>query len=208
MRLGTVRIGNPAAALVATLVAGSLLVAFPAQTAPAVAYRVDGARSSAGFTMKATLHTVEGKAGAVSGEFTLPSPPGPDGFAVTGRIAIASKTLDTGNGSRDKRMRTEILSVERFPEIVFVPSAVVGKFESFLPGSTAKVDLKGDLTIHGVTRPATIALTATFNEGGLVADGTTSISFLDFGVPDPSNFFLRVNPNLTVTFHLEARVRE
>ena len=169
-----------------------------------VSYRVDPVHSRVIFEMKATLHTVEGKTSAVSGTFTRSAAPSADGFAVGGRIVIAARTLDTGNGTRDKRMRSESLAVDQFPEIVFVPSRATGSVASFTPGSTAKFKLEGSLAVRGVTKPVSLDVTARFAEQGISADGTTTMSFLDFGVPDPSNFFLRVKPNLTIKVHVEG----
>jgi polyisoprenoid-binding protein YceI len=170
-----------------------------------VRYAVDGNRSSAGFSLEATLHTVHGRTGSVAGGFTRPEQPAPGGFPVEGRIVVDARSLDSGNGTRDRRMRGEILAVDRYPEIVFVPTGASGTIASFAPGTSATFDLMGNLTIRGVTRPVTLAVSASFTEGGLVADGKGTILFRDFGVPDPSNFLLRVKPELELSFHLEAR---
>ena len=171
-----------------------------------VTYQVDPARSSVRFALPATLHTVEGKTTSVSGSFTRPAAAtSGDAFEVTGRITIAARTLDTGNGSRDKRMRAESLAVDTYPEIVFVPSRGVGKNVTFAPGSKSAFTLEGKLTVRGVTKPVSIETSASFTESGMAADGKTQLTFADFGVPDPSNFLLHVKPTLTVSFHLEAR---
>jgi len=155
--------------------------------------------------MAATLHTVRGSTSAVSGEFTMPAFPAPAGFEVRGKIIIAAKELDTGNKVRDRKMRSDSLDVERYPEIVFAPSRAVGTGVSLAPGTTVKLTLQGELTIRGVTRPLAVSVTASVKEKAIVADGSAHLSFLDFGVPDPSSFFLHVNPNLQVLLHLEAR---
>lgn len=171
-----------------------------------VRYRIDQARSHAGFEMAATFHTVHGRTGEVTGEFTRPEKAGTDGFAVGGSIVIGVMGLTTGNATRDKRMKSESLDAPKHPEIVFLPSRAAGRGLSFTPGTTVKFALDGELTIRGVTRPVSLAVTATVGDGVIVADGTTRLSFLDYGVPDPSNFFLHVKPELLIAVHIEALV--
>lgn len=199
----TIDIGvSPWASGCGTTEAPSETAAAPAERT--VSYRIDPEHSGVMFEMKATLHTVEGRTSAVAGTITRPAAPSPEGFAVGGRVAIAARTLETGNGTRDKRMRSESLAVDRFPEIVFVPSRAVGSVASFAPGSTARFKLEGSLAVRGVTKPVSIDVTARFTEQGVIADGTTTFSFLDFGVPDPSSFLLHVKPSLTIKIHIEG----
>ena len=210
MRSSRRSIAHPAAVLVAL----SILIAardprapsLHAETGapPSIVYRIDPARSRVSFTLPATLHTVEGNTSSVTGEFTRPADAAPSGFPVAGRIAIDAKTLDTGNRTRDKRMRAESLAVDTWPEIVFLPRKAGGAGISFVPGSESKMTLEGDLTIRGITKPASIALTVKAAARGIAADGTTTVAFPDFGVPDPSNFFLHVRTTVTILFHIEA----
>lgn len=75
-------------------------------------------------------------------------PERPDQSHVTARIDAAS--LDTGNAERDRHLRSaEFLDVERYPLIEFTSTQVaqVGP-DSFW--------LRGDLSIHGVTREVTL----------------------------------------------------
>jgi polyisoprenoid-binding protein YceI len=75
-------------------------------------------------------------------------PQHPEQSHVTARIDAAS--LDTGNEDRDRHIRSaDFLDVERFPTIEFASSQVaqVGP-DSFW--------VRGNLTIHGVTREVTL----------------------------------------------------
>ena len=176
-----------------------------AQPAETVRYTIEAGRSSAAFEMAATLHTVVGRTTSISGGFTTPVSAGPDGFPVTGSISIRAGTLDTDNSARDRKMRSRILSVEKYPEITFVPTRASGAGLSLSAGARINFTLEGNLTILETTGPVSIAASALIGQDRLTADGTTTILFTDYGVPDPSNFFLRVRPNLRISIHLEAR---
>jgi polyisoprenoid-binding protein YceI len=75
---------------------------------------------------------------------------------------------------------------------------------SFAAGTQVSIELHGRLTIRDATRDVMLETKAAFGDGKLTVDGETNFSFLDFGVPDPSNLFLHVRPEMTVAIHIEA----
>jgi polyisoprenoid-binding protein YceI len=194
-----------AAVFTAAFAAGSPCRAAEAGAAGTVQYAIEAGRSSVSFEMAATLHTVIGRTTSVSGALTTPVSAGVEGFPVSGSISIKAATLDTDNSARDRKMKSRILSVEKYPEITFVPTRATGAGLSLAAGARVNFTLEGTLTILETTRPVSIAVSAVIGQDRLTADGTTAILFPDYGVPDPSNFFLRVQPNLKISIHLEAR---
>jgi polyisoprenoid-binding protein YceI len=72
------------------------------------------------------------------------------------RLTIQTDSLDTNHAERDKHLRSEdFFNVEQFPEIVFDST-------SCTPASSAEggiaYQVKGNMTIHGVTRQVTLPL--------------------------------------------------
>jgi len=187
--------------------AGSQL---PLAASPEMArYEVDPASSSAGFTLQATGHTVEGTGGKVTGEFRRSKAPSGGAFTMEGEIRIESASLVTGNARRDGKMRRESLSVEKYPLIRFRPrrakvSAQTDPIPDTSPGAKTSLTLEGDLTIRETTRPVSIPVSVLVGERRVTVDGSLRLNFNDYGVPDPSFLFLRVRPDMTVRFHLEA----
>lgn len=157
------------------------------------AFRVNPAQAEAGFDLKATLHTVHGKTTRVSGE--VRAVPGDGGaLAFSGTIEVAAATLDTANAKRDAKMRGDCLAVDRFPALVFEPERFApGPAPVAADGATAGT-LTGRLTIRGVTKPAALAVTLKPSGGGIVVEGTFDVAWADFGVPDPSFLFVRIDP--------------
>ena len=85
-------------------------------------------------------------------------------------IAIEAASIDTNVPLLDKMVKSEsLLDVERYPEIRFVST----KFERT---GESRGTLTGDLTIHGVTQPVTLAVT--FN--GFALDPLTKKDTLGF----------------------------
>jgi polyisoprenoid-binding protein YceI len=164
--------------------------------AAALAYRINPAKAEAGFDLKATMHTVHGTTKRVTGEVTVDE--AEDGaMTLSGRIEVGAAALDTGNGSRDKTMRTESLDVVTYPLIVLVP-------ERFDPKTGT---LTGKLTIRDVTKPVTIAAKLDRQGDRIVATGEFTVPWLEFGVPDPSFAIVRVQKTAAAHFSAEfARV--
>jgi polyisoprenoid-binding protein YceI len=116
-------------------------------TIPAGLWKIDSAHSSVGFSVK---HLMVSKVRGTFKNF--------EGEAVTGEnlssidltATVDAASLTTGDDGRDGHLRGEdFFDVEKYPEIVFHGTAVEAtKHEDV-------VNLHGELTLHGVTRPVT-----------------------------------------------------
>jgi polyisoprenoid-binding protein YceI len=74
-----------------------------------------------------------------------------DSFNVT----LDVKNIDTGNAKRDEHLKSpDFFSAEEFPQMTFKSTAVKANGDD-------KLDVTGDLTIHGQTKPITITITKT-----------------------------------------------
>jgi len=72
----------------------------------------------------------------------------PEDAKVT--VTIKTASVDTNHAERDKHIRGEdFLDVDKYPEAKFVSTAFEDKGDG-------KAILKGDFTLHGVTKPLTI----------------------------------------------------
>lgn len=67
-------------------------------------------------------------------------------------VTVETDSIDTNNALRDKHLRgEEFLDVARFPTARFVST-------SYEEGANGKATLHGNLALHGVTRPISIAV--------------------------------------------------
>ncbi len=91
-----------------------------------------------------------GRFNTFSGEFSYDEK-NPSAAKVKVNIDVAS--IDSNHAERDKHLRGEdFLDVNNFPKASFVSTG-------FKELGDDKAELKGDLTLHGVTKPVTIAVT-------------------------------------------------
>jgi polyisoprenoid-binding protein YceI len=130
----------------ATLLVGLVMMAGGAL---ATSYTVDRAHSSVEFKVRhMAISKVRGSFSDFDATFTY----------VTGepqswqaRATIQAASIDTGVERRDDHLRSaEFLEVDKYPTIEFTTSQVVPVDGGYL--------MKGELTMHGVTRPVELQL--------------------------------------------------
>ena len=98
-------------------------------------------------------------------------------------VNIKTASVDSNHAERDKHLRSaDFLDVEKFPEAKFVSTG-------YAPGENNTGTLKGDLTLHGVTKPVEIAVQKIGGGkdpwGGyrMGFEGQTSFALADFDIP-------------------------
>ena len=109
------------------------------------------------------------------------------------RIAVDTASLESDSARRDNYVRQNTLETQEYPTAEFVVREAPGLPNPLPTSGEAQFQLVGDLTIHGVTRPATWEATARFDEQGAMASATTRLTLTDFGMTPP-----RVGPVLSI----------
>jgi polyisoprenoid-binding protein YceI len=99
-------------------------------------------------------------------------------------------TLDAGTfvsdqNRRDGYVRGRLLESDDFPTITFVPTEVRGVKLPVPTSGSAQIQMLGDLTVHGVTRPTTWDGTVQFNNAGLAGVASTAFTFQDIQLDQP-----------------------
>jgi polyisoprenoid-binding protein YceI len=143
-------------------------------------WTIDPAHSGVHFSIKhLVVATVRGQFDKVSGSVTLdPRLPGRSSV----HAVIEAGSINTREAQRDAHLRSpDFLDTQQFPTIEFRSSEI-------LPTADG-LTIKGDLTIHGVTRPVVLAVETTDMElkdpwGNLrrAATATARINRKDFGL--------------------------
>jgi polyisoprenoid-binding protein YceI len=161
-------------------IVGSALLAL-AFSAPAFAsaWEFDGAHSSAEFKVRhLMISNVTGKFTGITGKAAID-----DSDITKSKVDadIPANTVNTDNEKRDAHLKSgDFFDVAKFPKMTFVSKSITK--------SGGDLAVNGDLTIHGVTKPVTLATTLTpemkdpfgGTRRGLTA--TTKINRKDFGL--------------------------
>jgi polyisoprenoid-binding protein YceI len=97
-------------------------------------------------------------------------------------VTIKTSSVDSNHAERDKHLRSDdFLHVDKYPEAKFVSTG-------FTPGKDGNGVLKGNLTLHGVTKP--LEIDVEFIGAGddpwggyrVGFEGTTRFAMADFGI--------------------------
>jgi len=123
-------------------------------------------------------------------------------IAPSGRLTIDVASLNSGNRLYDAELLRRI-DARRFP------MATVDVRECSVSGPGSRYRLAGELTFHGVTRPAegTVSVDA-LSDRRLVITGEQVFDIRDFAVPSPTMLMLRIFPDVRVHLHAEAELHE
>jgi len=101
------------------------------------------------------------------------------------KLIIELSTLKSDQGRRDNFLRRSTLETSKYPQAELVPAALEGLLLPIAPGSSQTFSVRGDLTVHGTTRPTTWQVTARAEANGIVGTATTAFTFKDFGLEQP-----------------------
>lgn len=142
-------------------------------------WTIDSMHSFVTFTVAHfTVGNARGLASGPTGAITIEENP----MESSVRATIDASTIVTGNKVRDEKIQgPDVLDVARYPVIDFASR----KVSEESPGRYA---VDGDLTVHGITRPVTLALavhgviTDVWNKSRLGLTATTEIKRSDYDV--------------------------
>lgn len=154
-------------------------VSIPVPAVPQTSkWALDPENSSAEFVCRHVLSKVRGMFAQPAGTIVLDDAT-PANSTVNATLRVSSIT--TGVEERDTHLKSpDFFDVATYPAITFVSTAVSRS-------SPTAYSVTGNLTMHGVTKPVTLAVTASppFNHAGGIRRGieaTTSVNRKDFGL--------------------------
>lgn len=145
-------------------------------------YVIDTKGAHAGIEFKIShlgISWLKGRFNTFDGNFSY-DPAKPEDSKITVNIDVAS--IDSNHAERDKHLRSaDFLETDKYPKAQFVSTA----YKDNGDGTAA---LMGDLTLHGVTKHVTIAVTK-MGEGNdpwggyrVGFEGTAELKLKDFGI--------------------------
>ena len=188
--------------LVAAPVTLLLLSALPQHAAPQppaseIVLGIDPAQSKVRWALGSTVHTVHGFFAFKKGNLHLDTSPG----KANGEIVVDATSGNSGIDSRDKKMHKEVLESGQYAEVVFRPDRVEGKIT---PQGTFAVQVHGLFVLHGHEHELTVPVKAELAGDHWAGSAKFSIPFIDWGLKNPGNFFLKVNHAVEIELELKG----
>jgi len=152
------------------------------------------AHAEIAWTLDASMHTVHGSFDLKRGSVRFD----PGTGSVNGEIVLDATSGKSGNDKRDRKMHKDVLESSRFREIVFRPNRVDGKV---LPGGTSTLQVQGTFSIHGADHAMTIPVRVITTTTSWTVDTSFNVPYVEWGMKNPSNFVLRVAPQVEIKVH-------
>ena len=150
-----------------------------------------------------------GVADGISGAIVV----APDGSVDSSRsrLTLDLSSFSSDQARRDNFVRQRVFEVEQYPEAVFVARSAsssplpVEDPDAFFP--IVGFQLVGDMTLHGVTKPLSWDVLATYNldEGIVEGKAQTTFSFSEFNLTAPKlPFLLSVEDEIRLEIDFKA----
>lgn len=178
-------------ARVATLIVMSSALLVPA-TGQQTQITLDPAKTHVDWTLGDVLHTVQGTFQLKSGAIVFD----PQTGEASGQIIVDATSGNSGNGTRDSKMKKEVLESARYPDIVFTPKHVSG----YAPGQeSSAVRVTGSFSIHGGAHELTLTLPIAVKDTSLEAHTKFDVPYVDWGMKNPSTLFLKVDKTVQIS---------
>jgi hypothetical protein len=193
------------------IIAAAMVLSLMGQDAPPAPIAIDTVRVSIAGTSNLHAYTASTTtvwltrvevAGSVAGAGFWDEIVKPDRLEIF-EIAIPADSLSASKGGFDHDLH-KALKVEQYPQITF-------RLRRFAPGTGGGtgdgLNAIGILTIAGLEREVTLALTTERAGGGLLVKGDTQIVMTDFGITPPKAMLgmLKTDPKVTVTFEMRLK---
>jgi polyisoprenoid-binding protein YceI len=164
---------------------------------------VPGDTSFAGYRVVETLasfgaNTAVGRTTALEGSLTF------DGAAITHvDITADLRALTSDQSERDENLHFQAIESDAYPEARFVLTSPIEVGALPPAGEAVTQTVRGELTLHGVTRPVELQAQGALQAGLLVVAGSTEVQFADYNIQQPSSFsVLSTEDHGTLEFQL------
>jgi polyisoprenoid-binding protein YceI len=157
--------------------------------------------STLGYRVKEVLGGVDtegvGRTSQVNGEIVL------DGTTLTSaRFSVPVATITSDSSRRDSQFTGRIMDAAAYPEATFTLTTPVDLQRIPTAGERITVDVTGELTLRGTTKSVTFPLTAEYSGTRIAVLGNIEIVFADYGIPNPSNNFVKTGDDGLLEFIL------
>lgn len=177
----------------------SLLAAAQQRSAPEIVLTLDPQACAVRWTVDSTLHMVHGTFALKRGRVDFD----PQTGEASGEIVVSASSGESGNGSRDKRMRQEILETEKYPEAIFRPQRVEGEVRG---AGKSEVKVAGVFSVHGADHEIRVLIHVELLGDRWSGNGEFEVPYVKWGIKDPSNFLLKVKPVVKVELEMSGAV--
>ena len=124
--------------------------------------------------------TAVGRTNAVAGSLVID-----DGVVTSGQFVVDMTTVKSDEPKRDAQFESRIMDVINYPTATFVLTSPITLAANATASSTTNT-ASGELTLRGTTKPISISVIGEVRDGRIVVTGETTVTFGEWGIPNPS----------------------
>jgi polyisoprenoid-binding protein YceI len=163
-------------------------------------FSLDQSQSKVHYMVDSTLHPVHGTFNLKSGILRMEPTTG----KASGEIIVSATSGDSNNSSRDEKMHKVVLESSKYSEIVFRPTMLDGKLALSGPSD---VQLHGVLSLHGGDHDLIVPVRVEIAGDQWKGSTRFQVPYIQWGLKDPSNFLLKVKPNVEIELELAGSLK-
>jgi polyisoprenoid-binding protein YceI len=171
----------------------------PAAVAQHQTFAVNPDASEVKMTLNTTHEVVTGTFHIQSGsiEFDRSNP------KMSGSVVVLAGSGKTGNDSRDKKMNKDILKVDQFTTVSFVPKSYSGTIA--LSGNST-IQVSGVFTLLGNPHDITIPMQIHIEGSKAVAKGQFVVPYVQWGLKNPSFLIWKAQNDVSIALNLVGQI--
>jgi len=122
---------------------------------------------------------------------------------MEGAVVVAAGSGDTGNGSRDKKMKNDVLRVGQFSTVSFSPKTYSGKLAS---AGDSTIQVTGVFELLGSSHVVTIPMHVQIDGSVATAKAQFSVPYVQWGLKNPSFLFWKADNDVVMDLRLRGLI--
>ena len=150
-------------------------------------------------TLKTTHEVVNGTFHIQSGSIEFDR----NAAKMSGSVVVLAGSGKTGNDSRDKKMKKDILEVEQHASVLFEPRSYAGVIP--LSGDST-LQVTGIFTLLGTGHEITIPIAVHLEDTTATARAHFVVPYIQWGLKDPSFLFWKADKEVAIDLFLTGRI--
>jgi len=160
-------------------------------------FTVNPQTSQVNFGLNGTGHHVEGIFHVQHGVIEFDS----SAQTISGTVVVAAGSGDSSDQSRDKKMNSDVLNSDQYPEVSFEPKSYTGKLA---PTGDSSIQVSGIFTLHGSPHTITVPMQVHIAGSSVEAKGQFQVPYVQWGLKNPSIFILKVAKVVDINLDLKG----
>ena len=160
---------------------------------------IDPNASAVKMTLKTNHEIVNGSFHVESGSIEYDA----STASIGGNVTVTAGSGQTGNDSRDKKMKKDILKVQQYATVSFAPKTYRGKLAA---SGDSTIEVTGVFTLLGTPHDLTIPMQVHIDGSHAEAKATFIVPYVQWGLKNPSFLVWKADNDVSLDLDLVGQV--